>query len=195
MRTYKHCDKPFSKSVIKSYQLRNLAIANACNRNNIQRDLMSLPRHANYFRTRHFDQSNYRRSTIAVRSADWHPAIADWSLDLQVTQGFLKTYQKNIFSSSIVTIILQKCLHHCNPRVFHCQHVLQCINHDFSPHIASSWLYTNGIKAHLHNFPHQHGSSCSISLQTSLTMLRVPNVRVCKPFGKLLRDHECNGVE
>ena len=110
MRTSKHCDKPFSKSVIKSYQLRNLAIANACNRNNIQRDLMSLPRHANYFRTRHFDQSNYRRSTIAVRSADWHPAIADWSLDLQVTQGFLKTYQKNIFSSSIVTIISSKVL-------------------------------------------------------------------------------------
>lgn len=106
-----------------------------------------------------------------------------------------KHIKKNIFSSSIVTIILQKCLHHFNPRVFHCQHVLQCINHDFSPQIASSWFYTNGIKAHLHNFPHQHGSSCSISLQTSLTMLRVPNVRVCKPSGKLLRDHECNGVE
>ena len=69
-------------------------------------------------------------------------------------------------------------------------------------------LYTNGVKAqfgwdmsdmmpeiHWDWTTRQRGWSCSISLQTSLTMLRVPNVRVCKPFGKLLRDDECNGVD
>ena len=119
------------------------------------------------------------------------------SLIEALTCGWLKDSSKNsrTYSSSIVTIILQKFLHHYNPRVFHCQHVLQGINHVSSQQISSSWLDPNGIKAQFARvmIPEIYWDSTSSPSQSS-TMLRVPNVRVCKPFGKLLRDDECNGV-